>query len=397
MAEHPDTRARLEERFPFAAVLAPPTRMQCRFTSFVKRLKIKCLIALGGLEHVDRAFVAALRRRAASIVVVAMPGHAIVPEAAGSIFMDPERHRQVDQFVVGEAAMAERLRAAGVAAENIQVVSGLAEPDGIRSRAVSHMVESLKPFLAQHGSLMRSQRRRSGLRLGAAMAGAMESGVVRRLLSSRIQRLETIEDLRRALGEPRTILCLGNGPSSEDRALGEMAHDSLFRVNHRWLERGFLVKPDIVFTGSDKTLAAVQGTMFGLSSIEIETMLLRKWLLRRPFRRLNTFSPERAGVLPVCPAGASRPTNGVIMLATAVALRPNRLIVAGLDLFQDPKGAYPGDPITPNAYAAAHERSMELRLILEILGRYRGELVIVGDVLRRHWEAHSRGGGIAPE
>lgn len=396
MAEHPERRASIEERFPSTTVLAPPGGLNRRTTSVIRRLparrlpagglKIQCFFALDGLEHVDRAFVAALRRRVVPIVAIDVSGSGIASEVTGGAFKRRRWHRQVDHFVVGEAAKRQRLYACGVAADKVEVVEGLTEPNGIRPQAVSRVAEIVTPFLAQHRNLMRSQRRRAGLSLDGLIARAMEGVAIRRLLWWWVQRMESVEELRSALREPRTILCLGNGPSSENPALKEMAHDSLFRVNYRWLERGFLVEPDIVFTGSDKALAAVRGAIFGLSSMEIETMLLRKWLLRRPLRRLTYFSPERAGVLPANAGRAFNPTNGVIMLATAVALQPRRLIVGGIDLFQDPKGAYPGDVMTPNAYAAAHERSMELRLILEILARYRGELVIVGDILRRHWE-----------
>jgi hypothetical protein len=74
------------------------------------------------------------------------------------------------------------------------------------------------------------------------------------------------------------------------------------------------------------------------------------------------------------------------MLATAVALRPKRLIVAGIDLFQHPQGSYPGDSRTPNAYSPGHSRDKELAFILQLLGRYRGELVILSEVLRAEWE-----------
>ena len=401
MAEHPERRASLEERFPSTTVLAPPGGLKRRTTSLIRalparvvpvralsvgRLKMTCFFALDGLEHVDRAFIAALRRRVVPIVVIDVSGSGIASEVTGGAFTRWRWHRQVDHFVVGEAATRQRLYACGVAADRIEVVECLAGANGIRPQAVSRVAEIVTPFLAQHRNLMRSQRRRAGLSLDGLIARAMEGVAIRRLLWWWIQRMESVEELRIALREPQAILCLGNGPSSENAVLREMAHDSLFRVNYRWLERGFLVEPDIVFTGSDKALAAVRGAIFGLSNVEIETMLLRKWLLRRPLRRLTYFSPERAGVLPANAGRAFKPTNGVIMLATAVALQPRRLIVGGIDLFQDPKGAYPGDVMTPNAYAAAHERSMELRLILEILARYRGELVIVGDILRRHWE-----------
>src|SRR3546814_11040276 len=65
------------------------------------------------------------------------------------------------------------------------------------------------------------------------------------------------------------------------------------------------------------------------------------------------------------------------MLATAVALQPRHLVVAGVDLFNHPAGAYPGDAVTPNAYTAAHEPGTELALLLEALSLYEGDLTIL--------------------
>ena len=96
---------------------------------------------------------------------------------------------------------------------------------------------------------------------------------------------------------------------------------------------------------------------------------------------------ERLGVLaPRSDWGEAVPTNGAYMLATAVALRPARLVVAGIDLFRHQGGAYPGDPTTPNAYTPRHAAELDERVILATLAAYTGELVIIGDVLRGLWE-----------
>ena len=55
------------------------------------------------------------------------------------------------------------------------------------------------------------------------------------------------------------------------------------------------------------------------------------------------------------------------MIATAVALQPRRLIIAGIDMFSDPSGAYPGDDSTPNAYVLVHDADLERRFIMETL------------------------------
>lgn len=73
------------------------------------------------------------------------------------------------------------------------------------------------------------------------------------------------------------------------------------------------------------------------------------------------------------------------MIATAVALGPARLVIAGMDLFQHPEGSYPGDTSTPNAYTLRHDRDAELDFLLHVLRRYSGELVILGAPLARAW------------
>ena len=69
----------------------------------------------------------------------------------------------------------------------------------------------------------------------------------RRLRTGRLDRL----------GHPHTILCLGNGPSSEAEALRQYTHEALFRVNHSWLRRPAFNQPQVVFTGGGPTI----GTM----------------------------------------------------------------------------------------------------------------------------------------
>ena len=56
------------------------------------------------------------------------------------------------------------------------------------------------------------------------------------------------EQLCRRLGEPKSILCLGNGPSSEDADIDRSRYDCLFRVNWIWRERARHADPDVVFT-----------------------------------------------------------------------------------------------------------------------------------------------------
>ena len=62
-------------------------------------------------------------------------------------------------------------------------------------------------------------------------------------------RILSLADLKTSLRAPEIIVCLGNGPSSESSDLARYSDACLFRVNWIWLERGWMTKPDVVFTG----------------------------------------------------------------------------------------------------------------------------------------------------
>lgn len=209
------------------------------------------------------------------------------------------------------------------------------------------------------------------------------------ILSARFHRLRTLDDLREQLSRPQTILCLGNGPSSEDSRLAGLKHDALFRVNHSWIKRGFLADPDVVFAGGKPMMRAVSGAIFGLQAEGAEARLVATKLLRPGRGKVAYFDVnDLTGSIASFNWGHLRPTNGASMLATAVALQPARLVIAGIDLFSDPKGSYPGDRNTANAYSPGHSRETELAFVLGLLDSYSGELEIIGDVLAGEWERH---------
>src|SRR5690606_36999326 len=110
--------------------------------------------------------------------------------------------------------------------------------------------------------------------------GCLDHPRLRRLLAPKVQRIDDLAGLRAALGHPGTILCLGNGPSSEDPEVGRVAYDCLFRVNDLWLKRGLLTRPHMVFTGSKGALVSVKGAIFGLHTVKSEARLLVAPLLR---------------------------------------------------------------------------------------------------------------------
>ena len=80
-------------------------------------------------------------------------------------------------------------------------------------------------------------------------------------------------------------------------------------------------------------------------------------------KRLRYFTADRLGSMDFDSFAPYIPTNGAVMIATAIALRPKRLIVAGVDMFSDPRGSYPGDEKTPNAYIVAHSGDIETHFI----------------------------------
>jgi hypothetical protein len=125
-----------------------------------------------------------------------------------------------------------------------------------------------------------------------------------------------------------------------------------------------------------------QACIFGFRTIDEEIRVFRRRLLHPALPRLRFFTYERLGGFLDQRDWGARPTNGAVMLATAVDLRPRRLVIAGIDLFEDPAGSYPGRSGTPNAYAPVHDREAELAIVRAALDRHSGEVEIIGDVLR---------------
>jgi hypothetical protein len=244
---------------------------------------------------------------------------------------------------------------------------------------------------------LRSERRLVRRAMERLALAAVERPRLRVLAGRGAARIATLEDLAAHLGHPHTIMCLGNGPSSEDPRLDALGCDALFRVNHLWQERGVRTDPALVFTGSVETVRRVRSPLIAISLARHEGRLVLAGLTRRggpPFRFVTA---ERLGILvPGADWGEAVPTNGAYMLATAVALRPRRLVVGGIDLFRHAGGAYPGDPTTPNAYTPRHAAELDEQLILTTLAAYRGELVIVGDVLRELWQASAARAAAGP-
>jgi hypothetical protein len=197
------------------------------------------------------------------------------------------------------------------------------------------------------------------------------------------RRIDDWDGLRLRLGNPRSILCLGNGPSSEDPGLAGLDHDCLMRVNWRWKARGFLSDPDIVFVGDAATLHRLSPRIFGLWNIQLEYGMLLRYLVTHGLRRMEYFTMERISPIVRDRFWPARPSNGSLMVAAAASLRPERLTIAGIDLFRHPDGRYPGDNRSLNEYSRVHTRDVDIAIIDLALKNYSGELVIFGDTLRQ--------------
>lgn len=375
-APQPQTRTWLRQRFPRAVVLPPPLSFTFAASQLILNLNVRGLLVLGAVAPEDRPALRAANARAIPAVTCA---------AAGSEPGTPPPERIEHHFVATPVA-AERLTTAGVEASHVTRL-----PAAGVGRSETFMAV-MPELLAQDMKLIRSRQRPLRRAVERFALRCMDSPALSRLLAPKVQRLDDLAALRRALDNPRSILCLGNGPSSEDPEVATVRFDKLFRVNDLWLKRGLLTRPDMVFTGSKGALASVKGAIFGLHTIRSEGRLVVAPLLRPLTWGFRYATIERFGLFISEPRwDAVRPTNGAIMLATAVALQPERLVISGIDLFSHPAGTYPGDTRTPNAYTPGHNPDSELAVLLEALSLYRGELVILSSALRERWEAFRAG------
>jgi hypothetical protein len=312
-------------------------------------------------------------RRAASWLRERYPGHPVVPPpwphgaARFLSHFDPA----VLVRLGGDASLPRSLIRS---AERRGLSIAVDEPS---SRVDPEALLPLRPAAASEAPQDFHERRRfrrlAQTRLGRSFVATREG-----------RRIPDWDSLRRRLGSPRSILCLGNGPSSEDPRVRDVPHDCLLRVNHRWADRGILTRPDMVFVGDLRTTHAVEGCVFGFRVVAKEQeVLLRHVLLGGGLAPLEHFTLERVPSLLDDRAWRANPTNGAVMVATAVMLRPERLAIAGIDLFDDPRGPYPGAPSAENDYLPGHERDVDLDVIRHALSRFDGELALLSPALHR--------------
>ena len=293
----------------------------------------------GELDRVEALWPtvdAALRRRADYRLIIA------VPDA------DHEKARQrfSHERVVKEASLAwSRRHRSGIA---------LVVDAGSNPQVVSDAID-----------LLPVRTEPAGDALGTCVAALLPVLWARRLAS--------IAALKDVLGSPTTILCLGNGPSSEDAALDRYADATLFRVNWTWRERGKFRRPNAVFTADpDLPPDGPQPVLVFPRATGGRLVLAQHILAFRPPRGGYLFADELSPVMADMKA-AVVPTNGALMIACAVALKPRRLVIAGMDLYRHPQGRYPGSDAV-EGYARGHSAECDLALISGALAGFAGEV-----------------------
>jgi hypothetical protein len=298
-------------------------------------------------------------------------------------------------FCVRSSAIAEQFVAMGVDADRIKITgalrSGIGNHYGRADASGQMTIEELEPVVAGLPPASNVWRM-TPVRRNARMHQLAHTSLGRLVAAERSKRrLNNWEALRKRLQCPDTILCLGNGPSSEDPRLFDIDYDALFRVNHRWLDRGVLTEPNMVFVGNPFTSARIRSCVFGFRTIAWESeMMLRHLLMDRSVRRLEYFTYERVSPFLNDGAWPCAPTNGALMVATAVGLRPRRLILEGIDLFSDKRGRYPGDTLGENDYPQMHSRNVDVEVLRRVLANYRGETLIMNESLREALATSSR-------
>lgn len=373
----------LAARFPNDNVLPPPWGARPLVGRFFRQLRPLMLVCVGDVERIGVPLLDRARRDGVPVALVdvaAPPSPAIVP--------------YLDLCCVRTAELAGAIAALGVPLARIRVTGSLrgdaALDAGPCDDASQRTIAAIEPSLATIPSPPEGVSDRTAPRRMDELARSLPGRLV--VATRRGRRCDGWEALAERLGRPATILCLGNGPSSEDPRLAGIAHDALFRVNWRWLERGLLTQPDMVFVGDLRTTSKVRDCVFGFRTVAWESeVLLRHLLLNGSLRRLEYFTCERASPFLNDDRWPAHPTNGVVMVATAAALNPRRLVVAGIDLYLDPRGRYPGDATPDNDLPQMHSREVELEILERSLADFEGEVTILSEPLRGALAARRHG------
>jgi|GEM_PF-6981261 len=188
-----------------------------------------------------------------------------------------------------------------------------------------------------------------------------------------VPRFETVDALREALGEPAAILCLGNGPSSHNARVNDYCDATLFRVNWIWSGETTFNRPRMVFTADPDIPPQGLNAILGFPDASSGSTILAQHLLARRRPRAGYVFVDHFAPPLIATAEPLRPTNGAIMIATAAALRPKKLIIGGIDLYRHPQGRYP-ESTAMDGYARGHSAACDLAVIKHALSGFTGEI-----------------------
>ncbi|MGI9484024.1 MAG: hypothetical protein ACR2OR_16875 [Hyphomicrobiales bacterium] len=229
--------------------------------------------------------------------------------------------------------------------------------------------------------------------LGDKLLAAMENPKRRQRLAGKITRYDSACELAVKLGNPQTILCLGNGPSSKDPRLKSETYDAVLRANHTWLGQSDFTNLALVFTGLRSAMRKLKGPVIGVASEASEKMLLAQRGIYHATGPLDYFVFEKlTGVCEFPADPVKRPTSGAYLLAAAVAMQPGKLVIAGMDMFAESESVGAGPSGAQNGYTPAHGFDYDLKCILAALEEFNGELDIVSEALSKEWDAYKKAG-----
>lgn len=145
--------------------------------------------------------------------------------------------------------------------------------------------------------------------------------------------ITSLDALQTALNSPKTILCLSSGSSSNEDvvvAATETA-DVIFRIKHQWLKEGRICRAGIVFSGTVESVWHVPNAI--LLSQNATTSYRVAWSALLHGRRIRYDIVETlAPSFHTRGKSGAGMTNGAAMLALAVTIKPQQLLIAGIDL-----------------------------------------------------------------
>ena len=251
----------LNQRFPEHRALMAPINMGWPTIKFFKRLRIRVVILLEDEIFPSRDFRQSVNDR--SVLLVLMSGRGVAHLKPRYSSADrPSLLLAVDHETT-KATDAERcLTLVPSASGRFDETSALAAIDHLLPLAGKNVKWTNRRDRPFRRSFARWLHRR------------LDDPSFAKRCQRFVKRYDDLDQLRRQLGCPETILCLGNGPSSEDPRLGDVAYGALFRVNHSWSDRPILTNPDVVFTGGPATMKAIKTPIFGLQDQIGELLLL---------------------------------------------------------------------------------------------------------------------------